>query len=79
MKLKEVRTWTTNQMTLDLYYLETTTSLAIAGSLLIKQYAVITAAVSLDYFGFQQQKADWWSNAYVDALSFILLVDENPA
>lgn len=58
-------------------YLETT-SLAIAGSLFIKRYAVITAAVSLDYFGFLQQKADWWSNAHFDAKTFTMLIDESP-
>lgn len=56
-----------------------TTSLAIAGSLFMKRYAVITAAVSLDYYGFEQQQADWWSNAHFDAAAFTLVVDGTPA
>ncbi|WP_203363186.1 IucA/IucC family C-terminal-domain containing protein [Bacillus sp. REN10] len=43
-------------------YLETS-SLAVAGSLFLKRYAVVTAAACLDYYGLQQRMDDWWSSA----------------
>lgn len=51
-----------------------TNSIAIAGSLFLKRLALLTASSSIDYFGFQNKKEDWWSEAYFDLSTFQLLV-----
>ena len=43
-------------------YLETD-SMAIAGSLFLKRYAVLTAAANLDYYGLQEKRLDWLETA----------------
>ncbi|MGE6514812.1 IucA/IucC family C-terminal-domain containing protein [Lysinibacillus sphaericus] len=55
-----------------------TSSLAIAGSLFIKRYAVLVAASNLDYYGLQKERVDWWSTARLDVMSFTLQIEENP-
>jgi len=55
-----------------------TPSLAVAGSLFLKRYAVLVAASSLDYYGLQKKKMDWWSTARLDVTSYKLLIEENP-
>ena len=55
-----------------------TPSLAVAGSLFLKRYAVLVAASSLDYYGLQKKKMDWWSTARFDVTSYKLLIEENP-
>ncbi len=42
-----------------------TSSLAIAGSLFIKRYAILVAASNLDYYGLQKERVDWWSTNHV--------------
>lgn len=51
-----------------------TDSIATAGSLFLKKLALLTASSSIDYFGFQNKKDDWWSEAYFDSTNFQLLV-----
>ncbi|WP_431027193.1 IucA/IucC family C-terminal-domain containing protein [Lysinibacillus sp. LZ02] len=54
-----------------------TESLAIAGSLFIKRYAVLAAAASLDYFGLQKETKDWWTTARFEPKTFKLLIEED--
>ncbi|MFC9539511.1 IucA/IucC family C-terminal-domain containing protein [Lysinibacillus sp. NPDC056959] len=54
-----------------------TSSLPVAGSLFLKRYAVLVAASSLDYYGLQKKRIDWWSTARFDVTSFKLLIEEN--
>ncbi|MEG0386274.1 MAG: (2Fe-2S)-binding protein [Solibacillus sp.] len=58
------------------HYLETD-SLAIAGSLFFKRYAVLTAAAALDYFGLQQKEVDWFKYATFDSTQFLLFVSDS--
>ncbi|MGE7602511.1 hypothetical protein ACQKL5_08355 [Peribacillus sp. NPDC097675] len=51
-----------------------TDSIATAGSLFLKKLALLTASSSIDYFGFQNKKDDWWSEAYFDLTNFQLLL-----
>jgi len=63
-------------MPLILQYAKTlnTDSIATAGSLFLKKLALLIASSSIDYFGFQNKKDDWWSEAYFDSTNFQLLV-----
>ncbi|MGD7045734.1 IucA/IucC family C-terminal-domain containing protein [Jeotgalibacillus proteolyticus] len=51
-----------------------------AASLIIKRYAVLTAAAALEYYGLQKEKENWLNNAEFLFDRFALLVDDqNPA
>lgn len=54
-------------------YLETG-SMAIAGSLFLKRYAVLTASASLDYYGLQEKKLDWLGTATFHLNEFTLAI-----
>ncbi|MDG5472493.1 IucA/IucC family C-terminal-domain containing protein [Jeotgalibacillus sp. ET6] len=47
-----------------------------AASLIIKRYAVLTAAAALEYYGLQKQKDNWLHHAEFDFDRFALLVDD---
>ncbi|WP_131272588.1 IucA/IucC family C-terminal-domain containing protein [Jeotgalibacillus soli] len=54
-----------------------TDSLGTAGSLFLKRYAVLTAASSLDYYGLQRQRVDWFTTAEFEPETFTLLIDDS--
>ncbi|MEC1178502.1 IucA/IucC family C-terminal-domain containing protein [Metasolibacillus meyeri] len=56
-------------------YLQTD-SMAIAASLFMKRYAVLTAAACVDYFELQQGENNWLEAAHFDIATFILQIDE---
>ena len=54
-----------------------TDSLAAAGSLFMKRYAVLVAASAFDYYGLQRKTEDWWTTAEFEPETFTLLVERS--